>query len=263
MSIHTLNKTFLDKFKISGFFQSEKRGGQKVVYFPIVDGANCVLKLFHGGADDRFVRELQIYEKYKALSGITKVISVETYGTDTLVFEEYIPGQTLVDIVPSYAGNTTEISTLIKSIINILDPIWTDRYVHRDIKPENVIIQSDGSPVVIDFGIARDLDASSITGTGWQPKSWRFAAPEQFAGQKDQISYRTDFFSLGLLAYYLYYQQLPFGSTEADVDARFKSGNESFVSDTNFALHSFCQQALKFSPAERPRLIKDLYNLLP
>lgn len=262
MSIHSLNQAFLDQFKISGFFQPEKRGGQKVVYFPTIEGKSCVLKHFPGGKDERFDRELEIYEKFKHVVGITKVLKVEIYGNDIIVFEEFIPGDTLVDIIPAYEGRSTDITQLIKNIIVILEPIWKERYVHRDIKPENIIIKANGTPIIIDFGIARDLDAASITGTGWQPKSWRFAAPEQFAGDKDQISYRTDFFSLGVLAYYLYFQRLPFGNTEAEVGARYKGIDQSFVSDPGFTLSNFCQGAMRFSPAERPRLIEDLYNLL-
>ena len=263
MSIHNLDKGFLDQFNISGFFQDEKRGGQKVVYFPIIEGKNCVLKHFPGGKDDRFNRELDIYEKFKHISGITKVLKVVVYGKDVLVFEEFIPGNTLIDILHVYQGKARNITQLLKDIIIILDPIWKARYVHRDLKPENIIIKGDGTPIIIDFGIARDLDASSITGTGWQPKSWRYAAPEQFAGDKEKISYRTDFFSLGVLAYVLYFQRLPFGNTEAEVDARYKKDNDqSFISDSGFTLNEFCKAAMKFSPAERPRLIEDLYNLL-
>lgn len=262
MSIHSLNQDFLNQFNITGFFQKEKRGGQKIVYFPVIDGINCVLKHFPHGRDERFDRELEIYEKFKHISGITKVTRVESYGTDTIIFEEYIPGNTLTDITGRYEKDADAITQLIKDIIMILAPIWKERYVHRDLKPENIIITPNGSPVVIDFGIARDLDAASITGTGWQPKSWRFAAPEQFSGDKTQISYRTDFFSLGLLAYALYFQRLPFGNTEAEVSHRFKTGDESLVSEAGFSLIGFCEEALKFKPAERPRLIEDLYKLL-
>jgi serine/threonine protein kinase len=262
MSIHSFNQAFLDQFKISEFFQAEKRGGQKVVYFPTIEGVSCVLKHFPGGQDDRFDRELEIYEKFKHLAGITKVQKVEVYGKDILVFEEFIPGNTLSDIVPRFKGDSVAINKLMKEIMVILDSIWRARFVHRDLKPENIIILDNGSPVIIDFGIARDLNAVSITGTGWQPKSWRFAAPEQFAGDKDQISYRTDFFSLGTLAYYLYHQELPFGKSEAEVALRFKGNDQSFISDPGFTLTNFCTAALKFSPAERPRLIEDLFNLL-
>ncbi|MBB5397946.1 protein kinase [Mucilaginibacter sp. AK015] len=262
MSIHSLNQAFLDQFNISGFFQSEKRGGQKVVYFPTINGESCVLKHFPGGKDERFERELEIYEKFKHISGITKVLKVEIYGKDILVFEEFIPGDTLSDILLTYKGDAAKITALIKNIIGILEPIWKERFVHRDLKPENIILKSDGTPIIIDFGIARDLDAVSITGTGWQPKSWRYAAPEQFAGDKDQISYRTDFFSIGILAYALYFQQLPFGNTEAEVATRYKGLDQSFYSDSGFTLNGFCEAVMKFSPAERPRLIEDLYNLL-
>lgn len=92
--------------------------------------------------------------------------------------------------------------------------------------------------------------------------SMMFYSPEQYAGDKDKISYRTDFFSLGALAYYLFYQKLPFGNSEEEVSQKFKSKNEAFDIDDGFKLKNFCSETMKFSPAERPRLINDIINLL-
>ncbi|MBV8251866.1 MAG: protein kinase [Chitinophaga sp.] len=262
MNVQVFTPNFLKHFGISGFYQQEKKGGQKMVYFPICNGEYVVLKHLHSGLGDRETREMEIYEKFKAINGIPKIIKIEQYGNETFIIEEYIEGNTLIDIANQYAGNGDSVKKLIWTIMDIMHPIWEAKYVHRDIKPENIIIRLDGTPVVIDFGIARDLEANSITGAGWQPKSWRFASPEQYQGDKDKISYRTDFFSLGILAYYLFHQYLPFGNNEQEISNKFKSKNESFITHKDFPLTNFCIEALKFSPAERPRKIKDLINLL-
>jgi serine/threonine-protein kinase len=262
MAIQTFTADFLKQYEITEFFQNEKKGGQKTVHFPIVNGNKQVLKLFPGGKDERFDREMEIYEKFKHLNGLPRIITVSEYNGEVVLFEEFIEGHTLVDIIPAYAGNEEMVHALILKICTIMQPIWEDRYVHRDFKPHNIIIKENGDPVIIDFGIARNLGAASITATGWQPKSWMFASPEQYAGDKDKISYRTDFFSLGALAYYLYYQKLPFGNTEAEITQKFQSKKESFDVHDSFKLKNFCIETMKFSPAERPRLITDLLNLL-
>lgn len=75
--------------------------------------------------------------------------------------------------------------------------------VHRDIKPENIIIRPDGSPVIIDFGIARHLDQTSLTETSrmWGICTPPYAPPEVLRYQKNQIDGKSDLFSLGITAY--------------------------------------------------------------
>jgi eukaryotic-like serine/threonine-protein kinase len=262
MSVHRLDPNFIRDKNISSFFQTAKNGGQKMVYFPVINGEEIVLKFFPGGKDERFDREMEIYEKFKDHEGIPKIKCVETYGMDLIIFEEYIGGATLVDVLQNYLGASHNIRHLILEIAKIMKPIWEARYVHRDIKPENIIIKPDGKPVIIDFGIARDLGASSITGAGWQPRSWPFASPEQYEGDKDKISYRTDFFSLGVLAFYLFHGTLPFGRNETEISGKFKSKDESFVCRSGFALQNFCEESMRFSPVDRPRFIDDFINLL-
>jgi serine/threonine protein kinase len=263
MSIHLFHPDFLQHYKISSFFANEVRGGQKNVHFAIIEGEKIVFKLFPGGKDQRFEREMEIYEKFNHLEGIPKVVKIDTYNKDTIVFEKFIEGNPLSEILGNYTRDNGRINGLMKNLFLILKPIWEARFVHRDIKPGNIMITPDGKPVVIDFGIARDLDGSSLTGTGWQPKSWRFASPEQYAGQKDMISYRTDFFSLAVLGYFLFHAKLPFGETEIEIDQKFQSRSEGFVADTDFGLSPFCMEAMRFSPVDRPRDIDELLKLIP
>ncbi|HVU97973.1 MAG TPA: protein kinase [Puia sp.] len=262
MGIHSLKQEFLDHFGIKGFFATEKKGGQKRVYFVERDSGKQVMKLFEGGKDERFDREMEIYERYKSMDGIPKIYGTDEYQGEVVVFEQYIEGHTLSDIVSSFAGDNLKVKALLKDLFYILTPIWTDRYVHRDLKPENIIIRVDGKPVILDFGIARDLSASSITAAGVQPGTWKWAAPEQYDGRKDMISYRTDFFSLGIIAYFLFYQQLPFGHTSQDISDKFKSGDESFQINANCGFANFLIEALKFKPSHRPKSIEDLINLI-
>src|SRR5690348_4112981 len=103
MGIHTLDQKFIDHYLIESFFQKEKKGGQKFVYFPIIKGKKQVMKLLTGGKDDRFMREMKIYEKYKGNDGIPKIISIDEYHGEAIVFEEFIEGDTLSDIVVTFA----------------------------------------------------------------------------------------------------------------------------------------------------------------
>ncbi|MBL0742739.1 serine/threonine protein kinase [Chryseolinea lacunae] len=262
MSPHQLSREFIKHFKITSFFQSPKRGGQKFVYFPVIAGNKLVLKLFPGGLDERFTREMNVYKTFEHLTGIPKIIKTVEFKGELVLFEEFIEGDTLSDITNVYIGNCPLICQLMTDLVITMKPIWEAHYVHRDFKPQNIIIAQDGTPTIIDFGIVRNLEDPTITAAGWQPKSWMFGAPEQFAGDKDKISYRTDFFSLGVIAYFLFHNRLPFGNNEHQVSQKFKKNDEKFITDLGFTLRQFCEETMKFSPSERPRKIDDILNLI-
>ncbi|NCU05136.1 MAG: protein kinase [Chitinophagaceae bacterium] len=255
MAIRALSDEFKKHYQIDRFFAPEKKGGQKMVYFVERDGNQQVMKLYPDGKDDRFDREMAIYEKFKDHDGIPKIFETDSYEGEGVVFEEFVPGSPLNDISGTYYQNSDKIKGLMKSIITILTPVWEQNLVHRDIKPENVMIRNDGQTVLLDFGIARDLGATSITSTGFQPGTYIWAAPEQLEGKKDMVSLRTDLFSLAVLGYYLYHGRMPFGESYADVKARYDSGNESCSIDCTCSLKPFFETALRFSPNYRPRKV--------
>ncbi len=99
------------------------------------------------------------------------------------------------------------------NLINAISHIASLDLVHRDIKPANIMFKSDFSnPILVDFGIVRDLTASSITQT-WRPRgpgTPYYSAPEQLNNEKDYIDWRTDQFSLGVLLCFARYKKHPY-----------------------------------------------------
>lgn len=239
---------------------SVRTGGQKKVFIVTKDGVKCALKLFQNFGK-RDIRELEIYEKFKHVDGIPKILSIENFGEDKIVFEEYIDGSNLNDVLGAYARNPEKIKELIIKICLILKPIWKDNKIHRDIKPNNIMIRNNGKPVVIDFGIAQDLTGTVYT-THFIPNSWDFASPEQLLGQRDLIDYRSDFFSIGIIGYVLYYQRKPFGASQDIVREKFAARDTSYATDKDCKLNPFFKECLGFSPADRSRDLPTLLQTL-
>jgi len=82
--------------------------------------------------------------------------------------------------------------------------------VHRDIKPANLIIATDGTLKVADFGIAR-IDTSTLTQTGMVMGTPSYMSPEQCQGR--EIDHRSDLFSVGVVLYELLTGERPFGGS--------------------------------------------------
>ncbi len=234
---------------------------QKLVFIVEIDKNLQVIKLFKNfwRRDDR---EINIYDKYKSLAGIPKIIKVDTYDDNKIVFEEFIDWQSLEKILWNYKSQTNKIKELLLGIIDILKPFWQDNIVHRDLKPSNIIIDSNNKPFVIDFWIARDLNDQSLTDTWFQPLTYRFASPEQFAWNKKLIWYRTDFFSLWIIAYLLYYWELPFGNDVEKIKEMYEKWAIEYVTIEKCCLNKFFEWTLKTDPSSRPRNHEMLISLL-
>lgn len=237
-------------------------GGQKYVFIATCKGEKRAIKMYKYGFGEREQREIQFYKDKKDLKGIPLIIEVITHKNETIVIEEYIEGKCLHDISSQYEKKSDKISKLISGITDIMEPIWEEQKTHRDLKPQNIIIRPDNDPVVLDFGIFKDPEKTTITDTGFQPHSWSFAAPEQQLGNKKHVSYRTDFFALGVIAYYLYYQKLPFGDKKEDVLAKMVSHNTSYQTDDNCSLNQFFNATLSYDVSKRPRNVRLLKEVL-
>jgi len=91
--------------------------------------------------------------------------------------------------------------------------------VHRDIKPGNLMITPDGQPVLLDFGLARDIEDQSeaLTETGQIMGTPAYMAAEQLRGQRDQVDRRTDVYALGVILYESLTLRLPFDATSFEL----------------------------------------------
>ncbi|WP_421827902.1 serine/threonine-protein kinase [Larkinella sp.] len=127
------------------------------------------------------------------------------------IIEEYIQGETL-RTSSNLFDSEEKIIDLFEKLLDALEIIWQRRIVHRDLKPENIIITPTLSPCILDLGIAKYLDRSSLTNTfqAVGPCTPFYGAPEQLLNKKNEIDIRADFFALGIILLELHLGFHPF-----------------------------------------------------
>ncbi|MEU8108689.1 protein kinase [Nonomuraea muscovyensis] len=126
------------------------------------------------------------------------VVDADPDGNPPWLATAYIPGPTLHQAVADHGPLPMEsVAVLGAGLAEGLDAIHAQNVVHRDLKPANVILTSDG-PRLIDFGIARALDATSHTRTSTVLGTAAFMSPEQATVQT--VGSASDVFSLGCCA---------------------------------------------------------------
>ncbi|MFB9391908.1 protein kinase [Streptomyces coeruleoprunus] len=147
------------------------------------------------------------------------VLDADTRAVMPWVATGYIPGPSLTEVVEKDHGPLPEASVraLASGLSQALAAIHSVGLVHRDLKPSNILVTVDG-PRVIDFGIARALDAQGATGdvrtrTGAVVGSPGFMSPEQVRGQS--ITPASDVFCLGAVLAYAATGRTPFGGADS------------------------------------------------
>ena len=98
------------------------------------------------------------------------------------------------------AGERDSIASLLavfESIAEALHAAHESKLIHRDVKPGNVVIDKDHNPVLLDFGLARDVEEEELTLTGDLVGTPAYMSPEQIAAQRIELDRRSDVYSLG------------------------------------------------------------------
>lgn len=197
------------------------------------------------GFYSRFIREGEIGERLQH-PYLLKFIPVENRSRPYLVME-FLRGHTLAHQLKGVLPLPQEDALGIASrICEALIYLHENRVIHRDLKPQNVMICSDGSIRIFDFGISKSI-GKRFTFTGFTPAigTPEYMAPEQVLGRRgDQ---RTDLYSLGAMLYEMAVGKIPFAGDHEDV---FVAMNARVTGDPKAP----CQ--------ENPRLSKEVEEII-
>ena len=141
---------------------------------------------------------------------IVPVRAFEEEGGNPFLVMDYIDGQTLDDWLGD-KGKLTEEETvrILKPVADALDYAHGQGVVHRDVKPGNVMIGNDGTPYVLDFGIAREIQETMTRVTGkLSSGTLLYMSPEQLRGASSKPA--QDVYSFAAMAYECLTGQPPF-----------------------------------------------------
>ncbi|MEU1393761.1 MULTISPECIES: protein kinase [unclassified Nonomuraea] len=231
-------------------------GGMGVVYAGVApEGGRVAVKVIHPGlaADphfhDRFVREVEVLSRVRGRCTVA-VLSADTDASPPWLATEFVPGPTLTEHVRDHGPlPPDDLVGFGVDIAEALTDIHRAGIVHRDLKPGNVILAASGAKV-LDFGIARALDESGLTGTGALIGSPGWISPEQYRG--DQADAAADVFAWGALMVYAATGRPPFGMGAPDVLAYRVMSVDPDLSQVPEGVRELVRGALAKSRAARP-----------
>jgi eukaryotic-like serine/threonine-protein kinase len=183
-------------------------------------GHNVALKVSKTLRDEAAGRQF-LEREYTAVMAVRSPLVVEIYdygvhGGFEYLAMEYLPRG---DLKARIQRGVSEQDALhyVAQIAAALQVVHEAGLVHRDLKPPNVMLRDNDSVALIDFGLARSLDGSTIsTQTGVLLGSPYYMSPEQAQGEG--LDARSDFYSLGVICYELLTGQKPYiGGTAMEV----------------------------------------------
>ena len=150
---------------------------------------------------ERFKNEL-LFARKITHKNVCRVYEFNRLGGIAYTSMEFVEGESLRSVLNRFGGLPQRKATdLALQICSGLKEAHAQGIVHRDLKPENVMIDAQGNVKIMDFGIARSMEAGTRL-TGSMVGTPAYMAPEQVAGKP--VDYRTDIYSLGLMLYEMF-----------------------------------------------------------
>lgn len=146
----------------------------------------------------RFMEEYSLVERIQSRH-VARIYDHGTADEHAYLVMEFFEGGDLNKRLGGKALPPPECLRLFRELMLALGDIHEKGILHRDLKPQNLMFRDDGSLAIVDFGIAKHIDAADMTGHGEILGTPRYMSPEQVQGKV--LDLRTDIYSAGVLLF--------------------------------------------------------------
>jgi serine/threonine protein kinase/Tol biopolymer transport system component len=175
---------------------------------------------------------------------IITIHEISEAGGAHYIVSEFVEGETLRAMIERGGLSISQAAAITEQVAGALSVAHEAGIIHRDIKPENVMVRPDGLVKVLDFGLAKLIEgapeqdlgsethatAPLSTEPGLLMGTVNYMSPEQ--ARRQEVDYRSDIFSLGVMLYEMIARRRPFeGASADDVIAALLTSNPNPVSD--------------------------------
>ncbi|HVS35834.1 MAG TPA: protein kinase, partial [Gemmataceae bacterium] len=187
---------------------------------------------------------------------IVQVYDIGDHGGRLYFALEYMEGGGLNRKLAKRPQPPAEAAAMVETLARAVQHAHRRGVVHRDLKPANILLTSDGLAKIVDFGLAKLLDASGQTAEGAILGTASYMAPEQAQGQNRQVGPAADIWALGAILYEMLTGRPPFrGDTMLSTLAQVLTAEPQPPSQLSpgvpARLEAICLRCLRKDPAER------------
>ncbi len=162
---------------------------------------------------DRFKQELLLSQRVTHRN-VIRIYDLGDGNGVKFITMEYIEGQDLRSLILEHKKFAPEEACrIMEQICLALEAAHNVGVIHRDLKPQNIMRDKDGRILVMDFGLARNLEGNGMTQTGALVGTMEYMSPEQALAK--ELDQRSDVFSAGLIFYELLTGQVPYRADSA------------------------------------------------
>jgi tetratricopeptide (TPR) repeat protein/predicted Ser/Thr protein kinase len=166
----------------------------------------------HASIMQRFKQELILARKITHRN-VVRIFDLGVSDGFRFITMEFIEGRDLSSLLEERKLTPEETVKILLQVSTALEAAHAEGVVHRDLKPQNIMIETGGRVVVMDFGLARSMEATGLTQAGAVMGTPAYMSPEQAKGMP--VDERSDIFALGIIAYEMLSGVLPFKADSA------------------------------------------------